>query len=378
MSLLLTAVLGATLALFGAGQQEGTPAAPPPPGDATRTPPTPVDTAQTQTPGADPEQSAGTAETTDAATTEAEGAAADAAATEAAPSDEAGTQAAAPKGALADADPARQRLVSGAPLYNPNVAVHIVQKKQFVDGGKHELTLYPAVAQVNGKFTQHYGTALSYTYHLHENLGLQITPQYNWSASESAFNLELVNKVRQQGQPATTLLLNWVATGGVEVTPLYGKFAFYQGILGQFSLVLTGGAGIGQTQHMLKPPPNGVTYGDTGRRFVGQVGAGLRVQLGNRFTLRLEVRDLVYTARVDQVNGCNRTDLEAMFERYQGQLPLEGVDVSGSCDLRAFQGTDDVVGDRIHNVPWARQLVLEPSSDVLNLVSFYTGFSVLF
>lgn len=345
MSLLLTAVLSATLAFTGAGQQQATP----------------------------------TPDATDPVTVDPDAAAADAAAaeTEAAP-DDAGAQAAAPKGALADSDPARQRLVSGAPLYNPNVAVHIVQRKQFVDGGKHELTLYPAVAQVNGKFTQHYGTALSYTYHLHENLGLQITPQYNWSASESGFNLELVNKVRQQGQPATTLLLTWAATGGVEVTPLYGKFAFYQGILGQFSLVLTGGAGIGQTQHMLKPPPNGVTYGDTGRRFVGQVGAGLRVQLGSRFTLRLEVRDLVYTARVDQVNGCNRTDLEAMFERYQDRSTLDGLEVSAGCRLDSFQGPDPVVEDRLHNIPWARQLVLEPSSDVLNLVSFYTGFSVLF
>src|SRR5262245_28112935 len=38
-----------------------------------------------------------------------------------------------------------QELVSGAPLYNPNVAVHIVQHKPFADRGLSELVLYPAV-----------------------------------------------------------------------------------------------------------------------------------------------------------------------------------------------------------------------------------------
>src|SRR5690242_5694746 len=50
-----------------------------------------------------------------------------------------------------------QELVSGAPLYNPNVAVHIVQRKPFADRGLRELVLYPAVPQANGKFTQHFG-----------------------------------------------------------------------------------------------------------------------------------------------------------------------------------------------------------------------------
>src|SRR5690606_4187864 len=38
----------------------------------------------------------------------------------------------------------RGELISGAPLENPDVAVHIVQQKRFADRGRHELTLYPA------------------------------------------------------------------------------------------------------------------------------------------------------------------------------------------------------------------------------------------
>ncbi|MGQ0507511.1 MAG: outer membrane beta-barrel domain-containing protein, partial [Myxococcaceae bacterium] len=159
------------------------------------------------------------------------------------------------------ADTREQQLVSGAPLYNPNVAVHIVEKKRFSDSGKHELVLYPAWVQVNGKFTQHAGTAISYVYHLQENFGLQLTPLFNWVATESPFNRELVDKVRVEAQAATSLLLKWGVLAGVEATPLYGKFAFYENTMAHFSLVLNAGAGLGATLHQLTPETTDTTNG---------------------------------------------------------------------------------------------------------------------
>ena len=218
------------------------------------------------------------------------------------------------------ADPNQHQLVNGAPLRNPNVAVHVVQKKRFADEGRHEFTLYPVVAQVNGRFTEHTGSAFHYTYHLQENFGLQLSTQYNWYSNESVFNLELIDKVREQAQAASALLLVWGAQAGVEVTPLYGKFAFYDNHLLQFSLVLSGGAGIGSTRVLIRPDVvNEVDgqqrtvparFGDTGSKFLGSVGGGFRVQFGDSMALRLEVRDLVYTARVDRVDGCNLQDFQ--------------------------------------------------------------------
>jgi outer membrane beta-barrel protein len=283
-----------------------------------------------------------------------------------------------------------QRLVSGAPLYNPNVAVHIVQRKAFADGGKREVVLYPAVPQANGKFTQHLGTAASIVYHLHENFGLQITPQYNWYSSDSSFNQELVDKVRQEGLAASTLLLNWGVQGGVEVTPLYGKFAFFDSTLAQFQVVVSGGAGVGSTRHLLRPAAVGkpASFGDTGNKFLGSVGGGFRVQLGDRFALRLEVRDLVYTARVDRVNGCSAGELRQMRDVFD-RLTREELDapaaissqvtVGGGCRVEKFEGVDPDRGEsRAYDIRQALSLVEEPSSDVLNNISVYAGFSVLF
>lgn len=269
-----------------------------------------------------------------------------------------------------------QTLVSGAPLYNPNVAVHIVERKRFSDKGKHEIALFPAVGQLNGKFTQHFGTALNYTYHVHENFGFQLTPQWNWFNTESSFNKELIDKGRVEAQAATSLLLNWGVVGGVEVVPLYGKFAWYENSLLQYSLVINGGAGYADTRHQLKPKNDAgpATFGDTGNRFLGSIGGGFRVQFGDRFAARLEVRDLVYTARVDQVNGCDVEDLRVMDQDLRRGLDPSLSAVQSGCRAEAFAAATG----RDKDVPLAFSLVREPTSDVLNLVSFYLGASFIF
>ncbi|WP_342374197.1 outer membrane beta-barrel domain-containing protein [Myxococcus stipitatus] len=286
-------------------------------------------------------------------------------------------------------DARQQELVNGAPLYNPNVSLHIVQKKRFADESKHELALYPAVIQVNGKYTNHAGTALHYSYHLQENFAVQVTGQYNWHTNESDFNLELIDKVREQAQAASSLLLVWGAQAGVEVTPLYGKFAFLDDKLAQFSLVLSGGAGVGSTRHLIRPEVSNevegrrytvpARFGDTGTKFLGSVGGGFRLQFGESYALRLEVRDLIYTARVDKVDGCNLADFEKLEAARTSGQDFGTLQLSGSCKYQKFDGVDPKTKKNYReDIILGRDLVAEPSSDVLNNISFYAGFSFLF
>lgn len=279
-------------------------------------------------------------------------------------------------GSSADA----QKLVSGAPLYNPNVAVHIVEAKQFSDSKQREVVIYPATVQVNGKFTQHAGSAMAVLWHLHENFALKAWGQYNWYASESSFNEELVKKLRASATPATSLLWTWGALGGVEVTPLYGKFAWYENTLAHFSFVISGGAGAGATRLQLLPadPANGVAarFGQTAPRFLGSLGAGFRLQLGERFAIRLEVTDVVYTARVDRVNGCDGASLKAMNETTKPLNTLADR-LNPGCQYQAFQDPD-TGNSLVTELNIAKKFVEEGSSDVLNNVGFYAGFSVIF
>ncbi len=280
-------------------------------------------------------------------------------------------------------DAQAQKLVSGAPLYNPNVAVHIVEQKAHSDKGRHEIIIFPATQlQINGKFTQHFGVGGGYVYHLQENFGFQVSGYWNYYARESGFNGELIAKVRAEAQAATSLLNVWGALAGVEVTPIYGKFALFEDTLAHFSIVLNGSLGVGGTLHQLKPSNDAgpATYGDTGLRFLGGLGGGLRLQLGRRFAFRLEVRDVVYTARVDSVNGCSSVDLRAMALAQNNGMKPSTVNVSSSCRVETFEGTDPKTGlKRENDIPLANNLVKPPiSSDVLNNLGLYIGVSFLF
>jgi outer membrane beta-barrel protein len=275
-----------------------------------------------------------------------------------------------PSAAAATAAPEIQ-LTGGAPLNDPNVHVHTVQRKVLADKGRSELVLFPAVAQINGKFTNHLGVAAEYLYHFQENVAFQITPSYFYVNGESSFNEDLVNIARLQAQAATALTMIWNVEAGVEAAPIYGKFAFYDGNMASFSLVLDAGLGVAQTRVQLRPSSvddqgneTSASFGDTGFRFMGNVGGGFRVRFGEHWVARLEIRDQVYTASVTSVNGCDAQDLD------QIQSP-----VNSSCDPTKF--ATDANGSQ-PDVALARALVKTPSSDVLNQVLFFGGVAYVF
>lgn len=254
-----------------------------------------------------------------------------------------------------------------------NLQLHTVQRKRVADGGKHEVVLYPAVAQMNGKFTTHLGAGAQYLYHLHENFALQVMGTYFYVNEQTDFNNQLISTSQQAAPAASALTMQWAATGGFEVTPIYGKFAWFDDTLASFGIVLNAGAGVGSTRVQIQNDASihGATFGDTGLKFVGQVGGGFRVRLNDSLVLRLEVKDLIYTAKVDSINGCNLKDLVALEEANGGQI-------SASCDQARFKksaaGNTKEDADRL----LARRLIEEPSSDVLNNVGVYGGISYTF
>ncbi len=248
---------------------------------------------------------------------------------------------------------------------SPNLRLHTVQKKEFSDSGKHEVVLYPAIAQLNTKFTSHVGFGGQYLYHLHENFALQAMGQYFYVNQQVGFVEDLMNSSRVQPQAATSLTLQWAATGGFEVAPIYGKFAFYDGAMGHFSVVLSGGAGIGGSRIQLTNHSESA-FGDAGIKFVGQVGAGFRVRLGENLLVRLEFRDLVYTASVDTINGCSAADFKAMNDK--------AGTVSGACNSQKFMSSGGLNEQGIN----AGLLIEDKSSDVLNNLGVYGGVSYSF
>jgi outer membrane beta-barrel protein len=248
---------------------------------------------------------------------------------------------------------------------SPNERISTIEKMGYTDAKKSEVILYPIALQINSNFTSTFGVALAYNYAIQENFALQLNFNYNYIAGNTAFGNSLIEQqVRPQG--ADALFLRAGATGGFEVAPIYGKFTFYEGSLIQFRFVVNAGAGVGLTQVQLTSPASAsVIDGDAGVRFLGNLGLGFRIFLGEKVAIRLELRDQIYTARIDHINGCTLAQLNPP----QGTSP----NLAG-CDKAAF-GTGNTQATAINT---ATHLLQDNSSAVLNNLLLFGGVSYLF
>lgn len=255
-------------------------------------------------------------------------------------------------------------LLTGATLgpSGPRQAAHIIIKRDERAEGMQELSLGIPV-QLNGKFTQHVGVTLDYLLHLREAFGIGVGGTYNYWAAQSQFTEDLIDRAKQQPVTASALLLDWEAHAGVEVSPLYGKYALFDWSVVQFGFYFGAYGGIGHTKVQLrKADPDsgrGRTFGDTGFRPVGLLSAGMRMFLGKNIALRFELRDTIYSDSVQRINGCTQKDLTAPGGPAQ------------ECRINAFYDTqaDGTI---------AADLMKDPSSDILHNVAFAAAFSVLF
>lgn len=252
--------------------------------------------------------------------------------------------------------------ISGVQLgpSGPRQSAHAVVQRKDRAGGRHEISI-PGVAQINSRFTEHYGTGLDYRFHFSELLALNVGGTwYGWNA-DTVFKEEMERKAQQAPLAAGAVLLEWDAHAGLEFTPFYGKFSFFQAGVVHFGVYLGAGLGVADTRVQLRPAAGDNrprTFGDTGLRPIGSLNAGMRMFLGDRFALRFEVRDVAVSNEISRINGCTLSD-------------LQGSEASSSCRMNDFF---ELEPDR----HMAKGFLEQPSSAVLHNVSFVGSFSVLF
>jgi outer membrane beta-barrel protein len=269
-------------------------------------------------------------------------------------------------------------LVSGAAAAQtaaPDLRVHVVEKRPFTEAQRWELSFF-GNAQVNPKFTQHAGVSLELAYHLRENFAAQLGVLWFPYAVQSGLAEELLTRAGEAPVSAEAFLLRGAVLGGVELMPIYGKLDVFDGRILRLGVYLNAGLGAAKTRLQLRPaadPNTGRTFGDTGYRPIASLGAGLRVFLGDRFTVRLELRDLAYSSYVSRVNGCNLAEVSKIEAAEAAGGSASGL--SGGCDERAF-GAPGTAAQL--NAGAARDMLKTPSADVINNVAFQGGVSWLF
>lgn len=227
---------------------------------------------------------------------------------------------------------------------------------------KFELVAYPVQAQINGKFSQHYGSALSLLWRPSPVFATHLTGHYNWHSSDSSFTDELSAGPRTGPRSGTSLLWSWGALAGFEMEPLEGVVSAGERWSARLSIVLNGGLGVGGTRiQLLGAGPLGpALYGDTGLRLLGALGGGIKVELGEWFDVRLELRDVFFSGRLDRVNGCTLNELlgYTVSDYPVGQASAECANGQPMTQLAALL---------------AVERLRATSSDVIHVVGLYVG-----
>lgn len=202
-------------------------------------------------------------------------------------------------------------------------SIYVAEKRPYTKRGHLEIT--PTFgATLNNRYESGIAGILGVTYHIRENVGIEVIGGYTFSRYTDAVE-EILQKESKQPPNAELKWMQWFVGADVQWAPLYGKLRLIPGILGDFDFYLAAGFAAVGTQNPCKPltaykvektgtvtdgsgvqgisgicpdAPNNVLPADI--RFAGNFGGGFRIFFTNYLGVRVEIRDLVYS---DVVNS---------------------------------------------------------------------------
>ncbi|MFN7130801.1 MAG: hypothetical protein ACK4N5_01885, partial [Myxococcales bacterium] len=213
-----------------------------------------------------------------------------------------------------------------------------------------------------------------YSLHLTDGFAVQLAPFFNYVNGTSPFKPEApqVLTKEQRGPTNRERSLEYGGVASMEFAPWRGDLSLFDTFAASFSIVVNGGVGLASSRVQFRPDSTPcetggpgcirAAYGDAGLRFLTQVGAGVRVRLGERVALRLEVRDVLFSNRLRTVNGCTFRDIDNLDKGLAAE--------SGACRPEQFRFDEDK--------PLARKLLEETSAALQHVASVYGGVSFLF
>lgn len=199
--------------------------------------------------------------------------------------------------------------------------IYAVQRKAFLINRKIELSLMPT-ASFTDRFVQTFGGAISGTYHVRENFGLEVFGTFLFP-NESGLTDEILREGKLTPEIAKLTQMLWAGGIGAQWSPIYGKIEIFDTALGNFAFYLAAGVGVGQTRVQctpatpLDPEVFGagatcqaieatgsaddafrVVYEPSRTQVMGSLAGGVRFYFSNTIGLKLEVKDWIFPSRV--------------------------------------------------------------------------------
>jgi outer membrane beta-barrel protein len=205
-------------------------------------------------------------------------------------------------------------------IYGPDGAPTVVQRKLHTMSGRWELGLAFDVA-LNTALVDQYGGVVGLSYHPNESLdvGAEVLA-HRTALSQLALNVRgdlCGGRPDPSCRPKTPLKdefandnqLRLAAFGNARWAPIYGKFNLASELSVHFQAFLLGGVGAGAVHREsvnLCADPGATTCQNFQSkdqvRPVGEVGGGFRFYLGQRVSLRSEVRAYLFPSTYKEAN----------------------------------------------------------------------------
>lgn len=213
-------------------------------------------------------------------------------------------------------------------------SVYVVQKRAYSKRAHLEVT--PIFSStLNNKFVSGVAPMLAMTYHLRENIGIELIGGYAFSRFTDATN-EIKAKEALEAPDAERKWIEYFVGADIQWAPLYGKLRLVPGWLGDFDLYVLAGFGLAGTRAPCAPSAE-YRQDKTGRvtdgsgvqgvsgtcpvapedatlphdmKLAGHFGGGFRIFFTRWLGVRLELRDIIYSESVTSVivNASGRSD----------------------------------------------------------------------
>ena len=192
---------------------------------------------------------------------------------------------------VGSAAPARADSDDEAPVF-------AVQNRKF--NLKHEFDLGVGTLPINA-YTKGVTLGVAYTYHF--------SPMWAWEVARFVYSFGVATSLRNElvqdfmAEPTRLQAINYFASSSVVVKPLYGKLAFSNRRVVHMEVFFALGLGVGFYTNAAASP-TALSGGGLGTPRPGfDVGGGLRFFLSERWSLRLDVRDLTYFKSFTQTDS---------------------------------------------------------------------------
>jgi len=193
--------------------------------------------------------------------------------------------------------------VTPQPLTEANYfkTIKVIQKRPVTKARRLELCPFFSYLP-NDDFVRGYVPGVHVAYHMNEGVALEGTAAYGLHS-----NKQLLKQIRQNGvEPAVLDRMQFLASGGLNWAPIYGKLAYLERRILTYDLFLTTGFGVTSTDLEITTSTGGGGGGGsvaTEHRkasFQGYyIGIGQRYYFTDWAALRIELRNYAYTQRVD-------------------------------------------------------------------------------